>query len=639
VDSSYIGVGFILLQLGDDGKRYPSRFGSITWSERESRYSQAKIELYGLFRALHSLKIYIIGVSNLAVEMDASYIKGMLNRPDIHPAAVLNRWIAAVKLFDFVLRHVPAEKMPGADGLSRRVRAEEDPEEESDAEQWLDNKLESYLAHEFLPLTKSEGLTACVFTMSSTSGETPTPTLPYSDFARSQDVRLQLIKEFLTSLSTPSDFTADQKAKLLKDAGSYFVLEGRLYRKDRQGRHQRVVPYEDRLSLLKQAHDELGHRGFFPVRRLLLDRFWWPGLAEDVKWYIKTCLICQQRSFTKLLLRPTVAPVPSLFRKVYIDTMFMPKSDGCRYLVQARCALTSYVEYRPLRRENTKTLSSFIFEDIICRWGCLSEIVTDNGEAFKAAAKALSDKFQIKHIRVSAYNSRANGAVERSHRDMRESLLKACDGDPSRWTSVAPYVFWADRVTTRRATGHSPFFMAHGVEPVLPFDISEATYLFPPPQDLLSTQDLIVLRAQQLQKRDVEIARYQDQVYRRRLRSAEEFEEKYARSIKDYNFDPGTLVLVRDAIIDKSPIGKKVLPRYNGPFIVVRRRQNGSYQLSELDGTVSRLRIAAFRVVPFHSRPHSLPPPVPLPQDSDSEGEAADFDPLFDGALTEDSQD
>jgi hypothetical protein len=47
VNSSWMAVGFVLYQLGDDGRRYPSRFGSIMWNEREQKYSQAKIELYG----------------------------------------------------------------------------------------------------------------------------------------------------------------------------------------------------------------------------------------------------------------------------------------------------------------------------------------------------------------------------------------------------------------------------------------------------------------------------------------------------------------------------------------------------------------------------------------------------------------
>jgi hypothetical protein len=47
VDMSNIVIGFILLQVGADGKRYPNRFGSIVLNEVESRYSQAKLELYG----------------------------------------------------------------------------------------------------------------------------------------------------------------------------------------------------------------------------------------------------------------------------------------------------------------------------------------------------------------------------------------------------------------------------------------------------------------------------------------------------------------------------------------------------------------------------------------------------------------
>ena len=47
VDSSCIATSFILLQLGANGKWYLSHFGSITWNNRESCYSQAKTEIYG----------------------------------------------------------------------------------------------------------------------------------------------------------------------------------------------------------------------------------------------------------------------------------------------------------------------------------------------------------------------------------------------------------------------------------------------------------------------------------------------------------------------------------------------------------------------------------------------------------------
>jgi len=49
MDISSIAVRYILSQIGVDTKCYPSQFGSMTLLERESRYSQAKLELFGLF--------------------------------------------------------------------------------------------------------------------------------------------------------------------------------------------------------------------------------------------------------------------------------------------------------------------------------------------------------------------------------------------------------------------------------------------------------------------------------------------------------------------------------------------------------------------------------------------------------------
>jgi hypothetical protein len=139
VDSSVIAVGYVLMQVRDDKRWYPSRFGSIAWTERESRYLQAKLELYGLFRILCAYRIYIIGVKNLIVEVDAKYLKGMLNNPDIQPNATINRWIAGILLFDFKLVHVPMTHHTAADGLSHQLPAPEDLPETDDFEEWIDD--------------------------------------------------------------------------------------------------------------------------------------------------------------------------------------------------------------------------------------------------------------------------------------------------------------------------------------------------------------------------------------------------------------------------------------------------------------------------------------------------------------------
>lgn len=173
-------------------------------------------------------------------------------------------------------------------------------------------------------------------------------------------------------------------------------------------KHKLVVPEEHHYELIQQAHDKLGHKGIFTVRIRLLDRFWWPYLEQDIKWYIKTCHECQTYLRHSFHIPPTVPTPFMLFRKVYIDTMFMPKSNGYRYIVHAQCSLSSFPEWHMLRSENARTLEMFIFEDILCRWGAVEQIVTNNGPAFVQVVEFLSTCYKINHIRISPYNSQAN---------------------------------------------------------------------------------------------------------------------------------------------------------------------------------------------------------------------------------------
>ena len=105
VDTSSIAVGFYLCQADttDHQRRFYAHFGSISLNDWEQRFSQPKLELYGLFRALRAYKLFIVGVRNLIVEVDARYIKGMLNNPDAAPSASINRWIVSILAFHFEL--------------------------------------------------------------------------------------------------------------------------------------------------------------------------------------------------------------------------------------------------------------------------------------------------------------------------------------------------------------------------------------------------------------------------------------------------------------------------------------------------------------------------------------------------------
>jgi len=141
--------------------------------------------------------------------------------------------------------------------------------------------------------------------------------------------------------------------------------------------------------------------------------------------------------------------------------------------------------------------------------------------------------------------------------------------------------------------------MAHGVEPVFPFDITLATFLVPNLDCTLSTVDLLATRAHQLQMHDDDLASIHDNVLATHLHSVCHFCKLHQNTISSHSFNPGNLVLVRNSTMD-SELSKTKF-RYFGPMVVVSCTQHGAYQLTELDGAVSKLHYAAFHLIPYHS--------------------------------------
>jgi hypothetical protein len=262
VDTLNIAIGFILLQVGEDGKRYPSRFGSIVLTEVESHYSQAKLELYSLFCALRAVRVFIFGVKNLTVEVNAKYIKGMINNPDLQPNATINQWIAGVLLFLFKLIHVSALKHKGVDGLSRHPPVEEDPMEDGDYEDWIDRAYSFSIAllndrtyriyggcvdiRHNMHNTCFTSQTACAPILrvyfDATRAEDPKPKILRSEQARMQDALLTTIEHFLIMHKRPLDLMDEEFKTFIRQAACFFVLEDKLWRREVHSKHQLVLP-------------------------------------------------------------------------------------------------------------------------------------------------------------------------------------------------------------------------------------------------------------------------------------------------------------------------------------------------------------------------------------------------------------
>jgi len=167
-----------------------------------------------------------------------------------------------------------------------------------------------------------------------------------SDHAKYQEEMLFKVKRYLMTrdLSEIGVMTADQ-ARFVRQASHYWLdrKDGKLYRKNAGGGNpQLVIEISERMRLLRECHDKIGHRGAYATGRMLQQRFWWPEIEEDAIWYVKSCHLCQIKQRMALETPPVVTHTPSIFQVLYADTVHMtPPSNGCRYIVHSRCGLSS----------------------------------------------------------------------------------------------------------------------------------------------------------------------------------------------------------------------------------------------------------------------------------------------------------
>ena len=438
VDTSTIAIGYFLCQCDPENpkKRTYACFGSITLNEQEASFSQPKLKLYGLFCTLHILKHYLISIRNLIVEVDACYIKGMLNNPDINPSATINCWILSILTFHFTLVHIPGT-MHGPDGLSQhRAQPGDDPESEDNFDNWVD-QLYGFVHLVNLPLRTAQcSTTTSMYRMSITS-----PTLrleynkiEYSDVPHSPstvwaDLRLTLLVPWLTSLEWPPELSDSEYKWFVRFRMWFFYSHGKLWRQQMEGHHKLVAFPEMRMNILHVTHDEVAHKGYFATSTHIAEHFWWPDMLSDIAWFMKTCLLCQLQQAQQILIPPTV-PLPApLFAKMHMDTMHLPTSGGFKYIIQGHWTLSHWPEFRCLCVKTQHTLSKWIYQDVLCQWGTLSKIITDNGPAFVKACEQLSKKYHINHIHISGYNSWANSLVEWPHFNVWQALFKAALGN------------------------------------------------------------------------------------------------------------------------------------------------------------------------------------------------------------------
>ena len=223
----------------------------------------------------------------------------------------------------------------------------------------------------------------------------------------------------------------------------------------------------------------------------------------------------------------------------------------------------------------------------------------DNGPSFGQEFSEMLACYGIHHIKISPYNSQANGVVERGHYNIREALVKLCGDNLSQWPLMVPAAVYADHITTRRATGFSPYYLLHGVHPLMPGDLVDAT-LLANYQRGMSTEDLIRVRTQQLLWLPEDMEKACRTLKNARLMSKKNYERKFAKRLRTTSHEPGDLVLIRNNPIENSvSIQQKTANQYMGPYSIIHQTKGRSYVLAEMDGSLLQHHVTAYRLIPY----------------------------------------
>ena len=276
---------------------------------------------------------------------------------------------------------------------------------------------------------------------------------------------------------------------------------------------------------MKQAHDESGHHGKDPTFCKLNDAFWWPNQYNSVQEYCKTCHECQMRSpyRNKVPIEPTY--VRTILREFGADTVHMPVGkNGFKFVVDLRDKFSGWLEAKALKKADSSKVADFLF-DVMCRFGCLLKLTVDNGSEFKGAVTILADKYKLPLIPISPYNPPANGIIERGHGVYINSIWHTLQGRTNEWPNVLQLAIWADRITTKRTTGFSLYYLLYGQQPLLPFDITDRSWHTLDWPNIKSEVDLLSTRIMQLSRHDEFIGEASKKAEKARAKAAEYFNE------------------------------------------------------------------------------------------------------------------
>ena len=129
-----------------------------------------------------------------------------------------------------------------------------------------------------------------------------------------------------------------------------------------------------------------------------------------------------------------------------------------KFLVVGIDYFTKWVEAEPLAIITEKNIRSFVWRNIICKYGIPRVLVSNNGKQFNNSAfKDFCSELGIKNHYSSPAHSQANKQVEVMNWTLLKIIKTRLEGAKGIWPDELPSVLWAYRTIARTPTKETPF--------------------------------------------------------------------------------------------------------------------------------------------------------------------------------------
>ncbi|UYV85027.1 ATP2C1, partial [Cordylochernes scorpioides] len=513
-DASIVGLGAVLMQPDNDGFLHPIHYLSRTTSKHESKYGISELECLAIVWALQKLRPYIFG-REFKVVTDHSALTWLANVRD--PCSRLTRWGLKLMEHDFEIVHRARRKNVAPDALSRNPFHKNDTNVEDNF----------------------NDLTAC--------------TVRIDENGQKEDT-----------------FCRDITGKLpdAKTRDEYKKINGILYKKNHatQGNQWLVVaPKQSVSEIMKTAHDipEAGHMGVAKTVHRIKQRFYWKGLEEDVRKYVRSCKVCQafkpQRFKPAAPLEP-LPPATDIWERVGIDHQGPLKKsvEGYEHILTIVDHFSKYALAIPVKDTKAETTCNTLSDNLLYVFGTPKCIISDQGKSFDSSTfRDFTRLYGIKHIMASAAHPQTNGLCEKLNGIIKNGIRVYLEDDHAEWPRFVKTATFAYNSSIQSSTQVTPHKLIFGVEPRTSLDVG-----LPTVDEPVKTFDEYVTNRILENERLKKIA---DENYRDRTMMTK-CQYDLANRDRFRKFEVGDLVLLESS---RRKPGKteKFLPKYVGPSI------------------------------------------------------------------------